>query len=826
MTRRVALLAFALLQPLAAANLEISRPSRLWEFADAVGPKAAWLGAEDGTFEAFVYPLKILKNLRLRFVVDGRVMPAASLSRRIVSTPGVYTVVYTGDEFQVRETLTASVAAPAALIRLEITAYQPLRVDAEFDPDFQLMWPAAIGSSYAQWDARERAFFFGADGHPFAAVFGSPTAALASRDYLTDYHSERTDRVTLGTVKGRGDLVLAVAASVKSRDEALAAYRAVLSDPSAVIAQGAKFYDAYLSQGVQIELPDADLQRAYDWSRVSMREGLVDNPLLGRGLVAGYGPSKGVYRPGYAWFFGRDSFWTSFALDSDGDFATSRAAIEFVARFQRDDGKMPHEISQSASLVDWFHQFPYGYASADSTPLFAVAVAGYAASSGDIAFAREQWPRLKKALAFMRSTLDEDGFPKNLDVGTGWVEGGPLLPVRVELYQAACYVESLRSLAWLAAALGESDLSKQLDGEYREKRAKLGERFWIPQSHGYAFATGTDGKPVDQPSVLATVPMWFGVLDEGHAQEMIERLAAEDHASDWGMRILSSRSSLYDPSGYHFGSVWPLFTGWASVGEYVEHEAAPALANLRANAWLALDGAGGNTTEVLSGATYTPLSTASPHQTWSAAMVVSPLLRGLFGLSVDAMKRRITLDPHLPADWSRAALKNVKLGGTAVNFLIERDDDTLKLTITNSGAAFDLSFAPVYPPCTKITSATLNGKKLSWAVEAHGIDWHPRFAVSIPPGDSTIVLEQSGTFGYSIPFTSPQLGEASAALKILSERWSADHTELRLTVEGRRGRMYTIDLHGASRPANSIQVSIPAGDPASYATQTVSIRMR
>ncbi len=651
-------------------------------------------------------------------------------------------------------------------------------------------------------------------------------SALASRDYLTDYRSVRTDRITLGTVKGRGSLVMAVAGSVKSRDEALAAYRAIIAAPGAVIAQCAKFYSEYLNQGVQLELPDADLQRAYDWSRVSMREGLVDNPLLGRGLVAGYGPSKGVYRPGYAWFFGRDSLWTSFALNSAGDFETSRAAIGFVARFQRDDGKMPHEISQSASLVDWFHDYPYGYASADSTPLFAIAVAEYAASSGDVAFAREQWPRLKKALAFMRSTLDEDGFPKNLDVGTGWVEGGPLLPVRVELYQAACYVESLRSLAWLAAALGESDLSKQLDGEVREKRAKLERRFWIPQSNGYAFATGTDGKPVDQPSVLATVPMWFGVLDEGHAQEMIERLAAEDHASDWGMRILSSRCSLYDPSGYHFGSVWPLFTGWASVGEYVEHEATPALANLRANAWLALDGAGGNTTEVLSGATYSPLSTASPHQTWSAAMVVSPLLRGLFGLSVDAVKRRITFDPHLPADWSRAALKNVKLGGAPVDFVLERNDQTLKLSIVNSGAAFDLSFAPASAPCAKITSATLNGKTLTWTTETHGIDWHPRFAVSIPAGNSTIVLEQSGTFGYSILFAPPQLGEASFALKILSERWSADHTELRLTVEGRRGQTYRIDLHGASRPADSVAVTIPAGDPASYAVQTVAIRMR
>ena len=826
MTRRVALLSFALLPPLAAATLEISRPARPWEFADAVGPKAAWLGAEDGTFEAFVYPLKIVKNLRLQFIVDGRVMPAASLSRRIVSTPGVYTVIYTGDEFQVRETLTASIAAPAAIIRLEITAYQPLRIDAEFAPDFQLMWPAAIGSSYAQWDAHERAFFFGADGHPFAAVFGSPTAALASRDYLTDYHSVRTDRITLGTVKGRGSLVLAVAGSVKSRDEALAAYRGVLSDPSAVIARSGKFYDAYLSQGVQLELPDADLQRAYDWSRASMREGLVDNPLLGRGLVAGYGPSKGVYRPGYAWFFGRDSFWTSFALNSAGDFETSRAAIEFVARFQRDDGKMPHEISQSASLVDWFHDYPYGYASADSTPLFAIAVAEYAASSGDVAFAREQWPRLEKALAFMRSTLDEDGFPEESRRRHG-LGGRRTAAAGARRALSSRLLRRVAALAGVArrgaGRIGSVEAthgrgSREADKARRAFLDSAIARLCLRHGHGRQA-----GRSTERP---ATVPMWFDVLDESHSQEMIERLAAEDHASDWGMRILSSRSSLYDPSGYHFGSVWPLFTGWASVGEYVEHEATPALANLRANAWLALDGAGGNTTEVLSGATYSPLSTASPHQTWSAAMVVSPLLRGLFGLSVDAVKRRITLDPHLPADWSRAALKNVKLGGAPVNFLIERDDHTLKLRIDNAGAAFDLSFAPAYAPCAKITSAALNGKKLTWTNETHGIDWHPRFAVSIPAGNSTMDLEQSGTFGYSIPFAPPQLGEASAALKVLSERWSADRGELRLTVEGRRGRTYRIDLHGASRPSNSVAVTIPAGDPASYAVQTVAIRMR
>jgi len=39
---------------------------------------------------------------------------------------------------------------------------------------------------------------------------------------------------------------------------------------------------------VSVELPDAQLQEAYDWSRVSLLQGLVSNPTMGNGLVAGY----------------------------------------------------------------------------------------------------------------------------------------------------------------------------------------------------------------------------------------------------------------------------------------------------------------------------------------------------------------------------------------------------------------------------------------------------------------------------------------------------------------------------------------------------------
>ena len=59
-----------------AAAQDISRPVRSWEFLDAVGPRAGLLGFEDGTLEGYVYPLKIFKDLRLRFRTDGQTLPA------------------------------------------------------------------------------------------------------------------------------------------------------------------------------------------------------------------------------------------------------------------------------------------------------------------------------------------------------------------------------------------------------------------------------------------------------------------------------------------------------------------------------------------------------------------------------------------------------------------------------------------------------------------------------------------------------------------------------------------------------------------------------
>jgi glycogen debranching enzyme len=818
------------------AQPEISRPVRSWEFVDATGPKAGLFGNEEGNLEAFVYPLKILRDFRLVFHSADREIPAGSIARRIVSRPGSYTIVYSADDFRVSEELCVPRDVSGALIRLRIEARNPVRVDFRFTRDFQLMWPAAFGSAYGEWDAANGVYRMGADGQTYAAVVGAAGAMPVALEYATNYSSSTETAFTIGTIQGHAERTIAIAASLKSREEALAAWRDLTARPAELIDQTDRYYRDYLGRTVAMRLPDPALQQAYDWSRISLVKCMVDNPLLGEGLVAGYGPSKGGYRPGFAWFFGRDSFWTSLALSSTGDFENARRAIAFVAKFQREDGKIPHEISQSASLTPWFRDFPYGYNAADSTPLYLAAVRDYVASSGDVDFAREQAPRLWKALDFMRSTFDSTGFPRNLNVGPGWVEGGPLLPVRLELYQAACYVESLRSLAWLARVLNEPARGQALEAEAGAKQQAMEQMFWRPAANTYAFGIDPAGNPVDEPSVLATVPMWFGLLDAVHASAMIDTLAREDHAADWGMRIISSRSKIYDPSGYHFGSVWPLFTGWASVGEYRYHREQPAFANLLANAELALM-AGGNTTEVLSGSTATPLSTASPHQTWSAAMVISPLLRGLAGLEVDAIAGRVQFAPHLPADWNSIGIAGVPTPAGKLDLDLARDAATLTLNIANSGTqSVAFEFAPAYPPGSQVTAAEVDGASVHWDTEPHRDDWHPRIRLDAHAGTTRLVLRHSGFFGYTVVRTPIGLAEPSSNLKVISENWTESPRSLRLSLSGLAYATYRLHITGVDRVvsvtgarregADGVVVEMPAGTAGEYVSREVTFGLK
>jgi glycogen debranching enzyme len=816
------------------ASLELSRPARPWEFLCAVGTRAGLFGNESGRIEAWVYPLKLLRDFHLNFHVGGRVVRAQSLARTVVVRPESTVIVYSGDTFTVRETLFVPVNEPGAIILMDVETETPLDIEAGFQRDFQLEWPAALGGTYISWDSELRAFALGEEQKKFVAMVGSPTAVDARQEYQTNYSSSEANSFRLGvTQKGKERKMIALAASMEGRAAAEATYRRLSATYDDLLRQSSEYYRRYLSETVSLDLPDTQLQQAYDWSRVSMLQGMVSNPFLGTGLVAGYRTSGASQRPGFAWFFGRDSFWTSLALNSAGDFANTRTALEFVSKYQREDGKIPHEIAQGASFVAWFKDYPYGYASADATPLYIIAANDYVVQSGDAAFAAEKWDSLWKAYQFLRSTYDTiQGFPQNFGIGHGWVEGGPLLPVKTELYQTALGAEALRALSNLVRLAGKADASKELAQEFDRQRPLMERSFWLAEKNRYAFALDTDGKPIDEASVLATVPMWFGLLDEKNASAMITQLADCDHQTDWGMRIISDRSPKFSGGGYHYGSVWPLFTGWAAVGEYRYHRGLPAYANLRANALLALDGSPGHVTEVLSGDYYQPLSTSSPHQIWSAAMVVSPILRGMLGMFSDAKSGTLTFSPHVPPDWGSFTIRNARAGAARMDLTYSKtaDEITLQINCTGGGVC-PVEFEPALSPRADVIGAEMKGKPVPFRMATNEQDQHVVMRVSAASGQSsTLRIRVRNDFGISYQSSLPSLGARSQGLRMLAETWSAGRDTFSLEMAGAQGAQYDLVVWNADQVVSvdgaefskskdgqaRVRVQFPTGDSGNY----------
>jgi hypothetical protein len=468
-----------------------------------------------------------------------------------------------------------------------------------------------------------------------------------------------------------------------------------------------------------------------------------------------------------------------------------------------------------------------------------VAMDDYVQESGDINFAREKRDGLWKAYEFLKSTYGAQLLPQNFGFGHGWIEGGPLLPVETELYQSALGAQALHALSSLAHLTGKDDLSNKLADEFVHQKQLVEHSFWSPEKKLYAYALDPNGQRMETSTVLGTVPLWFGLLDEDHSEQMIDQLADADHQTDWGMRIVSSQNPLYDPSGYHYGSVWPLFTGWAAVGEYRYHRTQPAYSNLRSNALLTLDGALGHVTEVLSGDYYQPLSTSSPHQIWSAAMVVSPILRGLLGLETDATLHELRFAPHIPAGWGSFEVHNIHVAGVTLDLKYRRTTDGLTLEMQRTGSGdCAMEFSPAVSPRTSVLGAEINGHPVSPRMERNREDQHVTVRFPISRGPSTLHIRLRNDFGYNISSDLPPLGERSQALNFLSESWGTNNESLTLNVSGISGKQYDLMLWNSEQVANvegaklikerngetRIRVELPAGDSPSYVHGRILIR--
>jgi glycogen debranching enzyme len=452
------------------------------------------------------------------------------------------------------------------------------------------------------------------------------------------------------------------------------------------------YYRNLLASNMQIETPDLQLNEAFSWAEASIDQLRVETvpDHNEEAFTAGFLGSGDWVRPGFGWFFGRDALWTLYALNSVGSFETTRKEIEFLLRRQSPDGKILHEWSQTAKLVDW-KSLPYAYASADSTALLPMAMNDYLRISGDTHFIAANWDSLVRAWQFERShDTDGDGIYSNSE-GTAWVESWvPTMP-RQEIYLALLDEQASLAFANLARVTGHSDLAAEAEARAADLRQQIEKQYFLPSTGFYAFSWNGSGLIDSTATIFPAVSWWDGDYALDHSQAMLQRWASDEFSTDWGTRLTSNRTSFYDPISYHQGSVWPLFTGWVSVAEYRTGHTLSGYAHLMQNVDLTWSQDLGSVTELLSGKFFQVLGRSSAHQLWSSAMVISPVVRGLFGLAWDLPKNTLSVTPHLPADWQDATVRNIPFGRSRVDLKFLRAGSELVVEAMNGPAGMQLT---------------------------------------------------------------------------------------------------------------------------------------
>ena len=488
--------------PLRSSGLELARPTRAGAFFDVAGRRSAVFGYEHRGLEAWVYPLKLLDDFRLSFLLQG--YPLEIEGDDVVSyvtvRPEATTFTYSHAAFTVRQTIFAPLDEPGIVMLLDVDSTLPMRITASFRPRLALMWPAGLQTGDLSWDEEDRLYTITEETKRFAAVVGAPGAQDLSvmpyqeepRDvparFVVDVPMEkaRTHYVPIVFAAGLAPGLKVDASDVTSekKDEAKTqakeTYVRLLARARELYEGNVTYYQALRERTAWIETPDPRLDEALAWAKAGVDKGLVHNPLLGEGLVAGFRTSGQSERPGFAWLFGRDALWTVPALDAYGDFTLARSALTFLRAHQREDGKITHEVSQSAGLIPWFTAFEYPYKSADATPLYVIAQADYWRWSGDSAFLRESWDSIVRAWRFTsRTDTDGNGLVENTKIGHGWVEGGALHPPHEEIYLQGAWIAACRDMEELAQAMSDAALFGEARAWAEKTRAATEKTYWL-----------------------------------------------------------------------------------------------------------------------------------------------------------------------------------------------------------------------------------------------------------------------------------------------------------------------------------------------------------
>ena len=559
------------------------------------------------------------------------------------------------------------------------------------------------------------------------------------------------------------------------------------------------YFNSFDKNLLSINSSDSLFNEAFRWALISTDKFYCHTPSLGSSLMSGYfttargwnGGHEVSGRPGYAWYFGRDTGFSSMALSAIGDYGKVREILATFGKYQDPKGKVYHELTTSGSVH---------YDASDATPLY-VALAGYyLKKSGDIEFIRKEWDKISKAMDFCYSTdTDGDLLIENTNVGHGWQEGWQLYGAHTEVYLASCWAAALREATYMSNILGKKVEEKRYKDDMDVVVRKINGNFWNEKLGFFNHGLMKDGSYQEEKCVLGGAPLFFGFAEQQKAIKTAENFSSKYYSTDWGVRMVGYNSPFYAIGGYNYGNIWPFHTGMASLEEFNAGLSMQGFRHVFGNLRNYIYWDYGNLPEVIAGDALA-FSGICTHQQWSSAMSVFTLTDGMLGLDVDAFNNSISLTPAFPVDWSSADVKNIYVGHKAIEMTYKQANEGYYYTLNSKSADnIKFNFSAILPLATKITSVSVNGKNVEFKVSNMVQNTKVEIPSMVLNAKDAIEIRTEGGIGvfHNLHYIKPY--ERDIQLKIEKERFDQQTLTYQLTLAGVPGGTYDVEVFEKSK---------------------------
>jgi hypothetical protein len=820
--------------------ITLERPARPGTPFDKVGRKFAILADESGTFEAWAYPLKLFRNFTFSFLVGNSTTPiqGKDVVRYVSVTPAATTLTYTYQSFTVKAIYITPVEEPGAIVLLQVDSISPLTIVCGFLPVLQPMWPAGLGGQFSYWSDERKAYIISEPKGQNHGMIGSQAAqglSYTPAHMLSDAPNEFKIEIADPDRARDKFIPICMAGGNGSREDVLKVYEKLQAAPESYYRLNLAHYTDLRENTLRVKTPNIRIDLAFEWAKVAFDNLLVENPDLGKGMVAGLGASGTSGRPGFGWFFGGDTYINSLSLVSYGARRFAREALAFTQKWQRKDGKMAHELSQAASYIDWWKDYHYGYIHGDTTPYYIAALYDYVRMTGDDDFIRRSWDSLKKAYQWCLSTdTDGDGLMDNRKAGLGALEYGELTGIETDIYLAAVWVRAVYAMQYLAEIAGERALAEEASVLFHKAKQAFDQKFWDEENEFYAYAFNAEGQTVKEISPWSAVGMMWNLGTEEHSLSSLEKISSSELVTDWGIRSISVDSRYFQPLNYNYGAVWPFLTSWVTTALYKHHLPLQAYNLLMSTVDHTFDHGLGTITEVFSGTNNIWPQEAVSHQGFSSAGAVLPLVRGLLGLEGNAPEKTVTFSPHFPGDWKRVDIDNYAVGQAKFSFDYAKEPDKITVRIqTVNAAGYTIRFAPALGVGSGVRSLILDGKPQTFRTDSKAqvviveSDW--------PVLESEMAVELDYVQAVEILPSVPQAGtgERNKGLKIVSLK--KETSRLVLDVEGLAQKRYELEVmnpegiagvEGAELKGNKLLLACQEGEPGHFVAHRVIIHLK